>query len=89
MNTNKNSYIFIYASVMVVIVAFLLAFVSSSLKPIQQQKEDLDKKKQILASLNIFAADTTEAMYTKCVKEELLLDTLGNVIDTTGAFGVK
>ena len=89
MNTNKNSYIFIYASVMVIIVAFLLAFVSSSLKPIQQQKEDLDKKKQILASLNIFAVDTTEAMYIECVKEELLLDTLGNVIDTTGAFGVK
>ena len=30
MNTNSNSYTIIYASVMVVIVAFLLAFVSSS-----------------------------------------------------------
>ena len=32
MNTNSNSYTIIYASVMVVIVAFLLAFVSSSLE---------------------------------------------------------
>ena len=32
MNTNSNSYTIIYASIMVVIVAFLLAFVSSSLK---------------------------------------------------------
>ena len=32
MNTNSNSYTIIYASVMVVIVAFLLAFVSSSLR---------------------------------------------------------
>ena len=30
MNTNSNSYTMIYASVMVIIVAFLLAFVSSS-----------------------------------------------------------
>ena len=29
MNTNSNSYTIIYASVMVIIVAFLLAFVSS------------------------------------------------------------
>jgi len=38
MNTNSNSYTIIYASVMVVIVAFLLAFVSSSLKDIQNKK---------------------------------------------------
>ncbi len=37
MNTNSNSYTIIYASVMVVIVAFLLAFVSSSLKDIQNK----------------------------------------------------
>lgn len=37
MNTNKNSYTIIYASVLVIVVAFLLAFVSSSLKPTQDQ----------------------------------------------------
>ena len=38
---------------MVVIVAFLLAFVSSTLKPTQDINVALDKKKQILAALNI------------------------------------
>ena len=38
---------------MVVIVAFLLAFVSSSLKAIQNKNQELDTKKQILAALNI------------------------------------
>ena len=38
MNTNSNSYTIIYASVMVVIVAFLLAFVSSSLRETQNKK---------------------------------------------------
>ena len=37
MNTNSNSYTIIYASVMVIIVAFLLAFVSSSLKATQDK----------------------------------------------------
>ncbi len=38
MNTNSNSYTIIYASVMVIIVAFLLVFVSSSLKSTQEQE---------------------------------------------------
>ena len=53
MNTNSNSYTIIYASVMVIIVAFLLAFVSSSLKERQDTNVKLDKMKQILSSLNI------------------------------------
>ena len=53
MNTNSNTYTIIYASVMVVIVAFLLAFVSASLKPTQKKNEELDKMKQILAALNV------------------------------------
>ena len=48
MNTNSNSYTVIYASIMVVIVAFLLAFVSSSLKGIQDKNVELDKKKQLV-----------------------------------------
>ena len=48
MNTNSNSYTIIYASVMVVIVAFLLAFVSSSLRETQNKNVELDTKKQIL-----------------------------------------
>jgi Na+-transporting NADH:ubiquinone oxidoreductase subunit C len=38
---------------MVIIVAFLLAFVSSTLKPRQDENVAVDKKNQILASLNI------------------------------------
>ena len=91
MDTNKNSYIFIYASVMVVIVAFLLAFVSSALKPIQQKNIDLDKKKQILSALNVFEKDAAaaEAAYNKYIKAELLLNADGTVKSETGAFAVE
>ena len=47
MNTNGNAYTIIYASVMVIIVAFLLAFVASALKPTQDANVALDTKKQI------------------------------------------
>ena len=53
MNTNGNAYTIIYASVMVIIVAFLLAFVASALKPTQDANVTLDTKKQILSALNI------------------------------------
>ena len=53
LNTNSNTYIIAYSCIMVVIVAFLLAFVSSTLKPTQDINVALDKKKQILAALNI------------------------------------
>ena len=60
-NTSSNSYTILYSVVIVVIVAFLLAFVSSSLKPQQDENVALDKKKQILAALNIRDIDGAEA----------------------------
>lgn len=87
MNTNKNSYTFIYASIMVVIVAFLLAFVSSALKPMQQKNVELDKKKQVLAALNIFE-DDAEAAYNKYIKADQLLNADGTVLSETGGFNV-
>ena len=87
MNTNKNSYTFIYASIMVIIVAFLLAFVSSVLKPIQQKNVELDKKKQVLAALNIFEKDA-ETAYNTYIKAEQLLAADGSVAAETGGFAV-
>lgn len=69
MNTNSNSYTIIYASIMVVIVAFLLAFVSSSLKEKQYQNVEQDTKKQILAALNVYDVKDVNAEYDKYVKE--------------------
>ncbi len=81
MNTNSNSYTIVYASVMVVIVAFLLAFVSSALKPVQDKNVELDKKKQILASLNIRDIENAnvEAQYNEVVLNDMIIDSDGNV----------
>ncbi|MBP9984558.1 MAG: NADH:ubiquinone reductase (Na(+)-transporting) subunit C, partial [Prevotella sp.] len=52
LNTNSNTYTIIYSSIIVVVVAFLMAFVFQALKPAQDANVALDKKKQILAALN-------------------------------------
>ena len=58
---------------MVIIVAFLLAFIFQALKPMQDVNVALDKKKQILASLNIrdLANNEAEAKYGEVVKKEV------------------
>ena len=72
LNTNSNAYIIIYSAVLVVIVAFLLAFVYQALKPMQDANVALDVKKQILYSLNIRDLDgaAAEAKYAEVVKAE-------------------
>ena len=72
LNTNSNAYIILYSTIMVVIVAFLLAFVYQALKPMQDANVALDVKKQILYSLNIRDLDgaEAEAKYAEVVKEE-------------------
>jgi Na+-transporting NADH:ubiquinone oxidoreductase subunit C len=76
LNTNSNVYIIVYSTILVVIVAFLLAFVFKALKPMQDANVALDIKKQILYSLNIRDLDgaEAEAKYAEVVKEEGEID---------------
>lgn len=76
LNTNSNVYIIIYSTVLVIIVAFLLAFVSSSLKDKQEANVALDTKKQILNSLNLRDKSDAEAeeLFSKVVTR---IDSIG------------
>ena len=90
MNTNSNKYTIIYASIMVIIVAFLLAFVSSSLKERQDKNVELDKMKQILSSLNISDSEKADAekAYQKYVVADRIIDQNGNIVSVNGGFSV-
>lgn len=88
LNTNSNVYTIIYSAVIVIIVAFLLAFVSSYLKPAQDANVALDKKKQILAALNL--RDLTNEDATKLYKEVIVSDDIldeSNTVAEKGAQG--
>jgi len=90
-NTNSNVYTICYAAVMVVLVAFLLAFVSSALKPAQDANVAIDKKKQILASLNVRGIDKSdvEAKYDELIQETFVLTPDGQQIEGADAFDVE
>ncbi len=84
MNTNNNGYTIIYATVMVVIVALMLALVSSALKDTQTANVELDKKKQILASLNIdLEGKDAAAIYNEYIVEELVINHKAEILDST------
>ena len=79
LNTNSNTYIIIYSTIMVVIVAFLLAFVSQTLKPMQDANVALDTEKQILNSLNLrgLSDEEAHATYEKIVDVKYVLPLKG------------
>lgn len=82
MNTNSNSYIFIYASVMVIIVAAVLSTTATILKDKQLQNVKNEKMQAILASANIESTpENSEETYNKYITEELILNQNGEVED--------
>lgn len=83
MKTNSNSYTIVYAAVLVVIVAFLLAFVFQALRPAQEANVALDKQKQILYSLNIrgLQDQAAAAKYKEVVTADEIIDANGNIVD--------
>ena len=87
-DTNSDVYAVLYSAVVVVIVAFLLAGVSSALKPMQDANVELDKKKQILASLNERNLADAAATYDALIVADPIVDAQGNVVAENGGFEV-
>ncbi|MBF1435798.1 MAG: NADH:ubiquinone reductase (Na(+)-transporting) subunit C [Prevotella micans] len=80
MKTNSNSYTIIYSIVLVLIVAFMLAFVFQALKPAQDANVQLDQQKQILFALNQ-DRDMTDQKARELWKEMIVAD---DIIDADG-----
>ena len=88
-NTNSNVYTVVYSSVMVIIAAFLLAFVASVLKDKQDANVANDKRGQILSSLNIRNVEDVTGEYQKVILNDLVLDVNGKVLQEKGGFDVE
>ena len=84
--TGSNGYTFAFVTAMVIVVAFLLSFVSSSLRDRQDANVKLDTKKQILYSLNIkdMAKTSIDDFFTKNVKDMILKG--DTIVDYTNNF---
>jgi Na+-transporting NADH:ubiquinone oxidoreductase subunit C len=83
MNKQGNAYTFIYAAVMVVVVAALLAFVSQALKPRQERNEMVAKKIDILQSIKVAATSAdAEQKYEEVIgAHSYIVDFSGNKVE--------
>lgn len=90
-DVNSNKYTFIFATVMVIVVATLLALASESLKPMQKKNVANEKRQNILSSigLEVSAADA-ETAYDENLVEALVIDANGEVVaePKVGAFDI-
>ena len=91
LNTNANGYTLVYSTVIVVIVAFLLAFVFKALKPMQDVNVALDKKKQLLYALNVRNVDNAAAAekYKQLIVADEIIDVNGKLINKGEPGGEK
>ena len=81
-DVNSNKYTFIFAAVMVIVVATLLALASESLKPMQKQNVANEKRQNILTSIGIEVdAAEAEAAYNLNLDTALVLDANGFVVE--------
>ncbi len=92
----SNFYIFGFASVLVIIVAALLSFVSEELKPMQERNVEVEIKQGILQSVNmtegVKEADNKntfiEAQFDKYISNSLVVNAEGQIIEGRDAFEI-
>jgi Na+-transporting NADH:ubiquinone oxidoreductase subunit C len=67
---------------MVIVVAAILSFTAISLKPYQKRNIEIEKKQNILASINInVSALEAEAAYAKNITSTYVINSKGDVVD--------
>ncbi len=89
MRSFSNTYIFVFSLIMVTIVAVLLSFVATQLKPLQEMNVQIEKKQDVLRSVGK-AEDAAEVEdknayineeFAKYITESYVVDYNGNKVD--------
>tara|TARA_B100000929_G_scaffold289516_1_gene280375 strand:- start:1144 stop:1887 length:744 start_codon:yes stop_codon:yes gene_type:complete len=87
--TNTNGYTFMFAVILVVVVASVLAFTATSLQPTQRENVRQEKMQNILATVGIETdRPGAEKLYNQYIVEELALNENGEVDESKDAFEV-
>ncbi len=90
MRSFSNTYIFVFSLIMVTIVAVLLSFVSTQLKPMQEMNVQIEKKQDVLRSVGK-AEDAAEAddkntyvneEFIRYITDSYVVDYEGNLVET-------
>src|SRR5680860_520628 len=87
--TNSNSYTFIFAIILVIVVGTILAYAATALQPLRDENVRKEKMQNILATVGIETTrDGSEALYNQYVKEAYALNENGDVIEAADAFKI-
>lgn len=87
--TNTNSYTFIFAIIMVVVVGVVLAFAATSLQPLQYENMRQEKMQNILGTVGVQTERSeAESLFKQYVKEQIVLNSEGEVKEGVSAFDV-
>jgi Na+-transporting NADH:ubiquinone oxidoreductase subunit C len=89
MRNFSNTYIFVFSLIMVTVVAVLLSFVATQLKPMQMMNMEIEKKQDILRSVGqaekVSDVDDKNAYiveeFDKYISESYVVDFDGNEVD--------
>ncbi len=91
MNTNSNTYTFIYAAVMVIVVAAVLSFTALSLKPKQDKNKEIEKMQTILKAVSIESTTANAVeLFKQYIVRGVIVKSTGDVIsdDVQKAFAI-
>ena len=97
MKSYSNTYIFIFATVMVVIVATLLTFVAETLRPYQEKNVEVERKLDILRSVGLAKevdevedkSQYVEKEYAGNITKSIVIGMDGEIREGIDAFSIK
>ncbi|WP_139958894.1 NADH:ubiquinone reductase (Na(+)-transporting) subunit C [Flavicella sediminum] len=90
MDKNSNAYTFIFAIIMVTLIAGILAFTAESLKPLQEKNVKAEKMQKILSTIGVeVSRDEADASFNKYIKQQLALKEDGTVDAAVDAFALS
>lgn len=89
MKNFSNTYIFIFSTVMVILVALLLSMAAMQLKPFQDKNIEVEKKQNILASIRIKSTPKDAVdLYQKYITGSFVINNKGEKQEGVDAFTV-
>jgi Na+-transporting NADH:ubiquinone oxidoreductase subunit C len=90
MDRNSNKFTFMFAVIMVIVVAAILASVAESLRPRQVRNAEIEKKQNILTSVNIRTTpDTAEEIYAERIQNQYVINAQGEIMEGLDAFEIN
>lgn len=89
MKSYSNTYIFIFSSIMVIVVAAILSVAAMTLQPLQKKNVEINTKQNILTSINLESdAKNAESLYEKYIQESYAVNIKGELVDGVDAFKI-